>query len=263
MGGDTSDGGAGDTDPVEPPHFDIGNVPDAPSNSPPDIGAWLVAEGEYLLAYGSADSLVGILDHWEGPLVDDQCPAGMTSVLIPGWTEYIYLVAYADAQGPQGVLGLLERVGGFYGPVPPLWSPDPLLTGDPAWEVCATGLDYDPGDDPPNLALIEAQIEQCNLQTSDPQTTSHGWVDQEGTEYGAMAAGELNDTPLDVEPQPGNEFPLRCADVLPPETQWMWFNWDPENISWPTQSPFLHPGGDDNPTHEFLIFRVRNKDIPY
>ncbi len=48
---------------------------------------------------------------------------------------------------------------------------------------------------------------------------------------------------------------------MPPETHWMWFNWDPPNIK-PPKSPFLWPGGGGNPDHQFLIFRLAAELLP-
>jgi hypothetical protein len=49
---------------------------------------------------------------------------------------------------------------------------------------------------------------------------------------------------------------------MPAEARWMWFNWDPANIVWPQQSPFLWPGGGGNPDHQFLIFRLAADLLP-
>ena len=283
-GGDTSDGGppsvtssAGDTtgdgpskttdptdpvDPTAPPHFDIGGVPDAPpGNGSGTLSALLIADGTVMLAYGSENGIVDYFEPVGGPPEGDQCGLEYQPETIPGWAEYVYLIAYSDNVDTQGLLGMVVRESPYHGP-PPLWDPDPIYTGDPAWEVCATGEDYDLTDEPPPLDFIDFNIEQCNLRTLDPNFTSQGWVDQVGTAAGAVAAGEFNDTPLDGTPQAGNEFPIRCADWLPPEAQWMWFNWDPENITWPAQSPFIHPGSLGNITKEFLIFRLHHEDVP-
>ena len=69
-----------------------------------------------------------------------------------------------------------------------------------------------------------------------------GWVDDVGTQYGAVAVGEENTTPYNNGPQIGNEFPLVCQNVMPVEARWMWFNWDPQNIEWPHTAPDAEQG---------------------
>jgi len=106
-------------------------------------------------------------------------------------------------------------------------------------------------------------IVACNQGTLDPNTSSGGWVDSVGTALGALAVGEDNTTPYtNGSPMAGNEFPLVCQNVMPAEAKWMWFNWDPTNIVWPNQSPFMWPGGGGNPDHQFLIFRLAADVLP-
>lgn len=43
----------------------------------------------------------------------------------------------------------------------------------------------------------------------------------------------------------------------------MWFNWSPSTLDWPTTgSPFIWPGGNENPDGQFLIFRLGAEDVP-
>ena len=134
-----------------------------------------------------------------------------------------------------------------------------VYTGDPGWEVCATGMNFNPGSGGPSVSLIDQMIVACNDGTLDPGTTSGGWVDQAGTSLGALAVGEDNTTPYTGSfPTAGNEFPLVCQTVMDADATWMWFDWDP-TIS---QSPFLWPGGSTNPDHQFLIFRLFANLIP-
>jgi hypothetical protein len=154
------------------------------------------------------------------------------------------------------VLGQFRRSSGMgdFGPL--------VYTGDEDFEVCATGQNFNPPSGGPDLELINEMILLCNNgDAMDPDDTSMGWVDSAGTEYGALAVGEDNTTPYDSYAQPGNEFPLVCQEVMDEDATWMWFNWDPANIVWPDQSPFMWPGGT-NPDHQFLIFRLAADSLP-
>jgi hypothetical protein len=154
------------------------------------------------------------------------------------------------------VLGQFRRVGGVGG------FGDLIYTGDPAFEVCATGDNYSPGSGGPDLDTINAAIVECNDGDGmDPGTSSMGWVDWVGTTYGALAVGEDNTTPYDGGPQIGNEFPVVCSDLMDADAHWMWFNWDPDTMVWPDQSPFMWPGGT-NPDHQFLLFRLAAEELP-
>ncbi|MCA9683633.1 MAG: fused MFS/spermidine synthase [Myxococcales bacterium] len=168
---------------------------------------------------------------------------------------YLYIIAWADAAVTQGVIARFRRDGGLMG------FGEAVLTGDEGWEVCATGVNYNPGSGGPPLDVVNAQIQICNVDGGNPQTSSVGWVDEVGTAFGAVAVGEDNTTPYAGGPQPGNEFPLVCQNVMPAEAKWMWFNWDPQTVIWPQTSPFLWPGGQ-NPDHQFLIFRLAADLIP-
>ena len=123
-------------------------------------------------------------------------------------------------------------------------------------------MDFDPGDPWPDTSLVDDLLGQCTRGNTDPDTTSQGWVDREGTMLGAVEVGESNGTPLVGGPQPGNEFPVVCADYFGQYPRWMWFNWEPDTMTWPLQSAFIHPGGGGNPMHELLIFRLPRESVP-
>ncbi len=263
--GTTGDADTGDTTMTpEPPIFDLA-VPDSPLYDPyyTDVVAFLTADSAYILGYGTSEALTDSFAAVTDPPLTEFCGDELVEYVIPPGADYFYVVAYSDQVGTQGVFGAFYRDSYFLSGPPPLRPVLVAFTGDPQWEVCATGLSYHPDDPAPLPGLINEQIGLCNMGSTDPFTTSQGWVDQVGTPLGALAVGEYNATPLEGEPQPGNEFPPVCADFFfPDEARWMWFNWDPEDIEWPTQSPFLHPDGDDNPAHEFLIFRLPQTAVP-
>jgi hypothetical protein len=222
----------------------------------------ITADNAYSFGYGTTDGLDTYFGGVEAFVAGDifNCNGGPEEYLIPAedaeQATYLYIIGYADKAVTQGVLAQFRRVGGVGG------FGDVIHTGDENWEVCATGQDFNPGSGGPSQAEVNAQIVLCNSGEMDTDTTSMGWVDEVGTQYGAVAFGEDNTTPYDGGPQIGNEFPITCQTKMDEEAKWMWFNWDPNNIEWPNQTPFMWPGGGGNPDHQFLIFRYAAEYIP-
>ncbi len=226
-----------------------------------DIEVVITADNAYAFAYGTDDGISKYYGGVEAVTAGQifNCGEGPETYVIPyaetvGTTQ-LYIIAWADSSVTQGVLARFRRKGGGGG------FGEDVFTGTKGWQVCATGVDYQPGGGGPPLAQINEYIGKCNAKSLDPNTTSVGWVDEVGTQYGAVAFGEDNTTPYNGGPQAGNEFPLVCPDVMPPEAHWMWFNWDPANVK-PPQSAFMWPGGGGNPDHQFLIFRLAAELLP-
>lgn len=226
-----------------------------------DIEVVITADNAYAFAYGSDDDISKYYGGVEAVTAGQifNCGEGPETYVIPyaetiGTTQ-LYIIAWADSAVTQGVLARFRRKGGGGG------FGEDVFTGTKGWQVCATGIDYQPGSGGPPLAQINEYIGKCNANSLDPNTTSVGWVDEIGTQYGAVAFGEPNTTPYDGGPKAGNEFPLVCPDIMPAEAHWMWFNWDPPNVK-PPGSPFLWPGGGPNPDHQFLIFRLAAELLP-
>lgn len=268
-GGTSSSGGStgldstGTTAGSGGPIFDVGTIPDTPDPPLPatDIEVVITADNAYAFGYGSVDQMSNYFGGVAATLASQifSCATGPETYIVPAMdtAEYLYIVSYADNATTQGVIGQFRRVNmdGTYG--------DVVYTGDMDWEVCATGIDYGSGDPTPPLMVVNEQIALCNMGNTDPATTSQGWVDVVGTDLGALAVGEENMTGYaGGGPQPGNEFPLVCQSLVDPEARWMWFNWDPANIVWPAQSPFIYPGGAGNPMHDFMIFRLASDAVP-
>ncbi|KYF95294.1 hypothetical protein BE17_11100 [Sorangium cellulosum] len=218
-----------------------------------DVNVIITADNAYGFGYGTGDKLLNYFGGIENLLAGEifSCPVGHgpESYRVPAGSadagNYLYIVTYADMLTTQGVLGQFFRDGA-----------EPVFTGSGAWEVCATGEDYDLGSHGPALETINEHIASCNRGGLDPQTTSAGWVTAEPSAYGHVAFGEANDTARD-DPQPGNEFPIVCG--IDEGARWMWFEWDPDRSS---GSPFLWPGGDGNVTKDFLIFRLGAEFVP-
>ncbi|MCY1058812.1 hypothetical protein [Nannocystis sp. SCPEA4] len=226
-----------------------------------DIEIVITADNAYGFAYGTEDDISmywgGIENTTAGEIFN--CGEGPELYVVPAEeadnASFLYIIAWADSSVTQGVLARFRRKdgGGVFG--------EDVFTGTDGWEVCATGVDYQPGSGGPTLQVINEHIGKCNAGALDPNTTSVGWVDDVGTQYGAVAFGEDNTTPYNGGPMAGNEFPLVCPMDMPAEAKWMWFNWDPGNVL-PPDSPFMWPGGGGNPDHQFLIFRFAAELVP-
>jgi len=243
---------------------DASSDADGDADGDASIEVVITADNAYGFGYGTDNGLANYFGGMEAITAGEifNCGEGPETYDIPpsaaAGATYLYIVAYADHSVTQGVIGQFRRVGGGVANFGDL-----ITTGDENWEVCAVGVDYDPGSGGPDRETIDAAIVQCNDGSSmDPMTTSMGWVDSVGTTYGALVIGEDNSTPYNNDmPENGNEFRVVCTDELDRQARWMWFNWDPQNIVWPDQSPFMWPGGT-NPDHEFLIFRLAAAVIP-
>lgn len=218
-----------------------------------NIDVRITADNAYRFGFGSVSSFTAASPNIESFLAGDifNCSTGPEAYSVPqNPNDYLYIVAYADKATTQGVLGQFQ-VG----------SNPKIYTGVGPWEVCAVGTDFDPGSGGPTVPQINADIINCNA--GDPLVTSRAWVNTTGTAIGKLQFGEPNG----ATPQtgPGNEFPQVCttgSNGIDPAAVWMWYNWDPTNIVWPAQSPFIWPGSAVNIDDEYLIFRLPMQAVP-
>jgi len=228
------------------PMPDAAPIPDAPP--PADVEVKITGDNGYGFGYGTSAGLANYFGGEEATTAGQifNCSEGPETYLVPGEDAnaggYLYIVAWADKSTSQGVLGQFRRVG----------SDEVTYTGTDEWEVCATGIDYQPGSGGPDLQIVNDSIAECNAGAGSPVTTSAGWVDATGSAVGRLQTGEDNTTPRTT-PVPGNEFPITCG--IDDAARWMWYAWDIEMV-WPMESPFLWPGGSDNTDKQFLIFRL-------
>jgi len=157
---------------------------------------------------------------------------------------YLYLVAWDDLAVTQGVLGQFTRATGQ------------VLTGDPQFSVCATGVDFSSSQVGPTLAVINTEITRCN-DGSGAATTSKGWVNTAGPvtagALGTLAVGELND-------DAAGTFPIVCQPTATTEgitsaARWMWY----EPADGQSADAFHSTG--TNRFKAFLIFRLAAADI--
>lgn len=241
LGGTTAPSDGGD---------DGGNeMPDLPS----EVNVIITADNAYGFGYGTKTELANYFGGVENPDSGDifDCPVdhGPEQYVVPAEDAnqggFLYVIGYADKSTTQGVIAKFYREGAM-----------PVYTGSGGWEVCATGEDHDPGSGGPSLETINSFIAKCNADELDAATSSVGWVGTAGGEHGRLVFGEDNSTTRG-NPEPGNEFLEVCE--IEPGAKWMWFDWEAERTS---GSPFMWPGGGENVTKDFLIFRLGADRIP-
>jgi hypothetical protein len=218
-----------------------------------EVNVIITADNAYGFGYGTKTALANYFGGVENPDASDifDCPVdhGPEQYVVPAADAnkggFLYIIGYADKSTTQGVIAKFYREGAM-----------PVYTGAGSWEVCATGEDHDPGSGGPSLEAINSFIVKCNAGELVSETTSVGWVGTAGDEHGRLVFGEDNSTTRGT-PEPGNEFLQVCE--IEDGAKWMWFDWEAERSD---GSPFMWPGGSENVTKDFLIFRLGADQIP-
>jgi hypothetical protein len=240
-----------------------------PPPPPVDVHVRLTGDNAYGFGYGTDSSLLNyflgredgsnlIFDCSEACTPGQPCSTGTCDTfgtcnddrlgpetyIVPGADaqegNYLYIIAWSDESVTQGVLGRFETADG---------SGRRIVTGTADWEVCATGMDYDPGSGGPTREVIDAQLAACAAG----QGPSAGWVGTTPRNNHAVAIGEANDA------APGGAFPPTCTDStkgdsVPSDAKWMWYDWDTNDPADPFRS-------DGDPHGEFYIFRLSLAEI--
>ncbi len=236
-----------DRDPISEHDLDAGREDPEPS-PPTDVAVAITSDNAFSFGYGSEDSLATFIQGVasEAREIFD-CPVGYgpKTFVVPGEQApedaFLYIVSWADRFFTQGTLAQFKRAN----------SDAIIYSGDDAWQVCATGVEYDiSATTGPDQAMVERYLRECNRGV-EGTTFSRGWVDTAGAATpgarGKLALGEANDDPR-------GEFPLVCQQDdrgmrgIDAEARWMWF--DPEDGA----SAFR--GNAENRTQTFLIFRL-------
>lgn len=161
---------------------------------------------------------------------------------------YLYVIAWDDHSNTQGALGQFKRRE----------TNKVVYSGDAAWEVCATGLEYDARSadaQGPPLDVVNAELARCNAGSGDKAKTSGGWVNTAG-EVTAGAVGKLmvgEDNSVGYE---DGVFPITCQKDetgrgIDAAARWMWYSSDGQP----------HFQNDPDP-RSFLIFRLPNSAVP-
>jgi hypothetical protein len=265
-GPSSRDPGSDDDD--TPPPADAGPIVERPDAAivGGDVNVLVTADNAYSFGYGDVNGIVhftqGRRAQTAGEIFNCPIDEGPDAYLVPAAdappSAYLYIVTWDDLGVTQGVLGQFKRQSGT------------LYTGDPSFEVCATGLDYSgqspipdgegDEDNGPTQAVINREITACNAGSGSVSTTSKGWVNAAGAvtsgALGNVAIGEDNS-----DPTLAGDFPQVCpvdeppVEAMDPGATWMWY---------------LPPGYPDDPFQSigsnvfraFLIFRVEARNIP-
>lgn len=220
-----------------------------------DVDVVITADNAYSFGYGDVNGITHFTQGTRAQTAGEifNCGEGPEAYKVPAAdapaSAYLYIATWDDLAVTQGVLGQFRRGGGA-----------PLYTGDPKFEVCATGIDMQNSQTGPAQGDLNGQIAICNGGNGDPSTTSKGWVNAAGAvtagAIGSLAIGEANDT------APGGTFPPTCptgvgpanAATIDPAGHWMWYQ--PGGIANPFQSTGM------NTFRAYLIFRIAAVDIP-
>ncbi|MFT3924705.1 MAG: hypothetical protein QM778_19350 [Myxococcales bacterium] len=233
--------------------FDAGSDSDEQDASaaepvvPGDVQVAITSDNAFSFGYGDEGGIYTFVPgvaSGAGMIFD--CPVGYgpQTFVVPGADApedaYLYIVAWADRDYTQGTLAQFKRDHG-----------GTIYSGDEAWQVCATGKEYDPNSTPgPDQATVNEYLKACNAGAAGA-TFSKGWVDVSGAAtsgaIGKLAQGEAND-------DASGEFPIVCqvddAGVpgIDAAARWMWFD--------PADGRSAFTNNDGNRTHAFLIFRL-------
>ncbi len=141
------------------------------------------------------------------------------SVSVPD-AYYIYIAVWSDDQVIQGFLADFDNIT----------SGGKVLSGEPQWEVTATGIDLDNNDLAPTLVDLGAQIALANLGTN----PSGGWVANTPSPLSNGDGGIHN--------------PLITIGNIDDDAHWMWYD---SGMDGSATAPF------DGFNHdEYLIFRI-------
>lgn len=238
------------------PVLDMSFRPPPPPPPPSDVDVMITADNAYSFGYGTEDAITTYYPGSRATAAGEifSCPVGYgpEHYVVPADDApagaYLYVVSWDDHSVTQGVLAQFKRVDAT------------LYSGDPAFEVCATGVDFRTAGGP-SEEQVNTEIANCNAATGNPATTSAGWVNSTGAimdtpdAVGALAVGEANEP----NPERGSygDFPQVCvedadgAKGIEPDAHWMWY--DPMDGT-ATRGAFHSTGS--NSFRAFLIFRV-------
>jgi hypothetical protein len=198
------------------------------------INATITADNAYRFAYGDAAGVTSFFANVESHLAGDIFSCGAGPEIYPNIpyvpNGYLYIVAYSDNAVTQGVLA--QFVSGAMA----------SYSGSTAWQVYATGMDFNPGSGGPSVAAINDQIAIANAGGGGPGS-SRGWVGPNGGPVGAgyegtLAIGEDNGSAA-------GDFPQVCPTAIGPAAKWMWYR--PSGVADPFKG---------NVAGEYLIFRL-------
>lgn len=229
---------------------------------PFDITAEVTVDNNYSFGWGDVNGMIAA-NFW-GPINNILAegiyycrPAGaLPNVAVigpefypnlhPTVTDYLYIVAWSDDKTFQGLIGRFtdNNTGTI------------LYTGDPGWEVFATGINYSNAN-APSLSEINQQIVLANTNSGPAGSSSRGWVGPTlaANTVGHLAVGAFNGGT-------GNRPPkIACTTQFPLNSgaRWMWYSDAKASVDvFATQPVSPHVSS----WREFLIFRMPVKQFP-
>ena len=235
------------------PLVDASTVPDATDNSTIDVSVVITADNAYSFGYGDVNGINVFIqgERSDGGAIFD-CPVGNgpDDYTVPAADApngaYLYIISWDDLAVTQGVIAQFAR------------GSTPLYSGDPVFQVCATGVLMQTSQTGPTQADTNAQIAICDAGTGDPTTTSAGWVNGTGpvtaNAVGLLAVGQDNSGA-----STNTDFPQVCPSTtnvggMDLAAHWMWYA--PPGY---TADPFEATGS--NTFRSYLIFRVAATSI--
>lgn len=143
---------------------------------------------------------------------------------------YIYITAWSDTRVLQGLMARFDSsMGTFY-------AGQPMPSGQPAWEVTATGLSRANGAPPVSLSDLSEQIQLANAGLN----PAGGWV--------TPHFGPLN-THAATSGMWGGSSGGQVGGGMGPDANWTWYD---SGLDPSPNAPYVN--GFDH--HEYLIFRL-------
>jgi hypothetical protein len=193
------------------------------TNLDEDVDVVITADNAYSFGYGDGSGIVTYIPGTRAISAGQifNCGEGPEAYTVPAAsappTAYLYIVSWDDLSVTQGVLGQFKRGNAV------------VYTGDPKFEVCATGINLSSSSVGPTQSEVNDEIANCNAGSGSAATTSQGWVNL--TEavtpnaIGRLAVGQTNEKAYDP------DFPIVCQPGNPnnhpgidAQSRWMWYD---------------------------------------
>ena len=221
----------------------------------------ITADNAYGFGYGTVDTVGNYYGGIENTTAAQifNCAEGPELYEIPAevadQATHLYIIAWADSSVTQGVLARFQRADGMGG------FGDNVLTGDPGWEVCATGLNYNPGSGGPPLDVVNEQIALCNQAHSTPRPPA--WVGsmRSGPNTARSRSVRTTRPPTMAAPRRATSSRSSARWSCPQTPTGCGRTGIRTKSSGRRPARFCGPAGS-NPDHQFLIFRLAAELIP-
>jgi len=239
------------------------------SSAQTQVTVTITSDNAYVFGFGDHDEItdyhIGVANCTSGEIYNANIGVETYPNITANIGGYIYILAWSDESGYQGVIAEFTD-----GNTTILTSPA-LPNPNVHWEVYATNIDINPPPnysvpclfwdgynytdiDEPTLADVNDQISDANSGTG-LANTSVGWVTTTPSGYvGVLAFGPDNSS-AGSPGSPGYPFPPGIVSDIASDAQWMWYNPDPAQIT----NPFVtgnYPKFPSSMSREYYIFRI-------